>query len=164
MDMKTRIAVISDTHINSPKGALPPELIEKIGGVDMILHAGDISTPKTLNDLSLVASVEAVAGNMDSTELAYILPVKRTLTIRGHKIGLIHGYGHPANITSKIRREFGPVSCIVFGHTHYPMNKIIDGTLFFNPGSPTDKRFAEFNTFGILEITEESIKGYIVKL
>jgi hypothetical protein len=49
---------------------------------------------------------------------------------------------------------------IVFGHTHRPFNEKVSDKLFFNPGSPTDKRLEKNYTFGIIEI-EEEIKAEI---
>ena len=63
----------------------------------------------------------------------------------------------------RLKKEFGKVDVIVFGHTHSSQNEIKNGVLFFNPGSVTDKVFAKENSYGILEINS-SIKGRIVKL
>ncbi len=54
----------------------------------------------------------------------------------------------------------GRLDCIVFGHTHQTMNKVIDGTLFFNPGSPTDTIFAPYNSVGFLKV-QKKIEGTI---
>ena len=55
------------------------------------------------------------------------------------------------------------MDAIVFGHSHSPINEVHDGILFFNPGTPTDKVFATFNSFGILEVNDK-IKGRILRL
>ncbi|MBW2649122.1 MAG: metallophosphoesterase family protein [Deltaproteobacteria bacterium] len=60
-------------------------------------------------------------------------------------------------------REFEDVECIVYGHTHRAMNEVRDGILLFNPGSPTDQRFAKHNSVGILDV-EEQITGRIICL
>jgi len=158
-----KIAVISDTHIPSAKSGLPPKLLESIVGADMIMHAGDIVLSSVIDELSTIAPVEAVLGNMDHY-MGVELPTKRIITVLGHRIGMIHGYGSPAGIVERIRVEFKDVSCIVFGHTHSPMNQIINNILFFNPGSPTDKRFAREHTFGMLNITEEMVSGEIITI
>jgi hypothetical protein len=51
----------------------------------------------------------------------------------------------------------------VFGHTHYPVNRKIDGVYFFNPGSAVDKRFAKSRSIGILEIGTD-IAGRIIPI
>jgi hypothetical protein len=63
----------------------------------------------------------------------------------------------------EIIKEFEDIDCLVYGHTHQAENKMIDGVLFFNPGSPTDRRFAMYNSIGILE-TGEKITGEIIYL
>ena len=50
---------------------------------------------------------------------------------------------------------------------HQLANKVYvvkDGVLFFNPGSPTDKVFAAYNSYGILEINDKKVEGKIVKI
>ena len=176
-----KVGVISDTHLSGrgfsfkkianklitrsqegPEGLLT--LIEKhFNGVNRILHAGDLIDLEILNLIEGFAPVDAVQGNMDISPVKNHLPIKKVLTIEGKKIGLIHGWGAPTGIVERIRPEFDNVDAIIFGHTHTPMNEVIEGVLFFNPGSPTDQRFAPFNSMGILEIGSE-IKGTIIKL
>ena len=56
------------------------------------------------------------------------------------------------------------VRVIVFGHTHAPCNEEVGGVLLFNPGSPTDMRFAPYCSFGILTVQEGEARGEIVRL
>lgn len=49
-----------------------------------------------------------------------------------------------------------------FGHTHKQCNKIINGQLCFNPGSPTDRRMEKNYSFGIIELADE-IKAEIIE-
>jgi len=155
------IGCVSDTHIF--QRSLPDRILEALGGVDLILHAGDILEPEVLERLSSVAKTLAVAGNMDHGELKQTLPAKLVVEAEGHRIGLVHGSGGPEGITQRVRREFQGehVNAIVFGHTHEPYNREEYGIYFFNPGSPTDKIFARLNSVGILEVGE-SINGRII--
>ena len=41
---------------------------------------------------------------------------------------------------------------------------IIDGKIYFNPGSPTDRVFAPYNSYGIIEIKDGKLKRRIVKI
>ena len=51
----------------------------------------------------------------------------------------------------RVKGSFGnDIDIYIFGHTHTPYNKIHNGKVFFNPGSPTDKFFAKSNNYGIL--------------
>ncbi len=142
---------------------LPDKMLKDFKGVELILHAGDITEGPVLAELEALAPVKAVCGNMDSMALRKILPKKKLIKIGRFKIGLIHGYGPPHSIVEKIRMEFDSVDAIVFGHSHSPLCKIEDNILFFNPGSPTDKIFARENSYGILTIND-AIKGEIKKL
>ena len=158
-----KIGVLSDTHI--PKNALnlPKEVYKAFEKVDLILHAGDFVEIEFFNKLNTIAPVRAVAGNMDSPELREMLPEKDVVEIDGFKIGLIHGYGPRTKVLDLIKKEFGRVDAIVFGHTHFPINETENGVLFLNPGSPTDKIFALYNSYGIIEVGD-SLKGSIIKL
>lgn len=146
------IGVVSDTHLLGK--TLPEHVIAALGGCDLILHAGDILDMAVLEQLSSIAETRAVKGNMDTGEVASGLPGRRLIEVEGFAIGLTHGHGAPAGMTGRVRGEFDHVDCIVFGHTHQPLAGVRDGVLFFNPGSPTDGKFATRNTVGFLEVTD----------
>ncbi|MDD5222829.1 MAG: metallophosphoesterase family protein [bacterium] len=178
-----KIGVISDTHIMN-KGMnlrsawnrfltrndqpLPEVLTREFEGVDLIIHCGDLVELWVLDMLREIAPVEAVAGNMDGSEARQELPVKKNLEIEGMKLGIIHGGGSPHGMIDRIIPEFSGVDAILFGHTHAPFAETRDGILFFNPGSPTDRRFAPYNSLGILTIDPsdpgQKIKGKIIRL
>jgi len=158
-----RIGVISDTHVPSATRALPPVIFDIFEGVDLILHAGDIVEMSVLDELSALAPVEAVAGNMDGAELQMKLPQKRIITAGTFTIGLIHGKYRIDIQKEMIRKEFGQVDVIVYGHSHHPHWEKINGVYFLNPGSPTDKRYAPFNSVAILTV-ENGLNAEIVKI
>lgn len=158
-----RIGVISDTHIPRAASDLPERVCREFQGVDMILHAGDLIEMSVLKKLRDIAPTRAVSGNMDTHEVKEALPQKETINVGGFKIGLMHGYGPPAKVIDVVSKEFRGMDVIVFGHSHSAFCERINDTLFFNPGSPTDKIFAVYNSFGILEIGEE-ITGRIIRL
>ena len=159
-----KILVISDTHIPIAAQDLPEEIYKAIEGVDMIFHAGDILDVAVLEKLRSMKETKAVRGNMDSKELSAALNIKEIITIGKVRIGLIHGFGAPSEIMSTVRREFDKIDVLVFGHSHAAMNVKKDGVLFFNPGSPTDKIFAQKNTYGILDITDKKVEGTIIEI
>ncbi len=160
-----RIGVISDTHIPTRADRLPEAIFHHFKGVDLVLHAGDIEDIMVIYDLEEIAPVKAVVGNMDPYELREELPVKRIVKAGGINIGLIHGWGEPEGLPKRVLEAFlgENVQCIVFGHSHQPFNQEIQGILLFNPGSPTDRVFAPYNSIGILHI-EKGIKGEIIRL
>ena len=146
-----KIGVLADTHLTHfPKGI--GECIEHhFRDVEMILHAGDVVELSAL-DFFAGREIKVVAGNMDSWELKHRSPAKMVLTLEGFTIGLIHGWGSPAGIEDRIIQEFDALDILVYGHTHAAVSHTRNGIRYFNPGSPTDKRFARTNTIGLLEL------------
>ena len=145
--------MLSDTHISS-FAELPAKIVTTLAEVDMIIHAGDFTTKDVLDGLKQLGEVRAVCGNMDSNELKQTLPEKEVLTVGGKRLGVTHGWGSPFGIEDRVGSLFSNVDIIVFGHSHHPMNKVVNGILFFNPGQAR-------NSFGILTIGEE-IRGEII--
>jgi uncharacterized protein len=157
-----KIGVISDTHLANYDEKLKNLVAEQFRDVDLILHAGDIVALPVL-DIFQGKELKAVYGNMDYPSVKEILPEQLIFEIQGFKFGLIHGWGAPEGIEEKLLKKINKVDCLVFGHTHRPVNHKIDDVLFFNPGSPTDKRFAPHRTLGILEVDKE-INGRIINI
>src|SRR3989338_4451367 len=154
-----KIVVLSDTHIPRAAEELPQAVYDAIAGADMVMHAGDFVELDVLERLKKMKETVAVYGNMDSKALRDALKPKEVVSVGRLRIGLIHGYGPPSEMTKAVRAEFGKVDCIVFGHAHTPTNKVEDGILFFNPGSPTDRVFASYNSYGILHVNDTVIRG-----
>ena len=158
-----KVGVISDTHIPAIATSLPPAVFEIFKGVDLILHAGDIVELSVLEELSAIARVEAVAGNMDDSEVHLRLPSKKIISINGYSVGLIHGK-YKINIQREmIMKEFDRVDLIVYGHSHTPFWGKQGGVYFLNPGSPTDKRHAPYNSVALLHVGEE-LKAEIIRI
>ena len=157
-----KIGIISDTHLHNYSLELKRIVDTYFGDVDMVMHAGDIVEMEVL-DAFLTKKIEVVAGNMDPASLRNHFPVKKIIKVEAFKIGLIHGWGSPVGLENRISNEFTEIDCLVYGHTHYPVNQIINGVLFFNPGSATEKRFTKRNTVGILEISER-IMGKLIEI
>ena len=130
----THIGVISDTHMNRPTEQLTALMDGPFRGVEMILHAGDM-TELTILEAFSGKKVMAVCGNMDSAAVRQGLPGHRVFRAGFFRIGLIHGWGGPLGIEERIAREFNGVDCIVYGHTHQPSQREREGVFFFNPGS-----------------------------
>lgn len=153
----TRIGLVSDTHCPEFLDTLPRGLIERLRGVDTILHCGDVGGPggsATLRALERVAPVTAIRGDHDR-DLELDLPDRRELTVDGVRIGMIHGnrshlIEEPVTFLSTIslgranvrrpgqrtwlRRQFPRADIIVYGHTHSAFVTEEDGALFVNPG------------------------------
>jgi len=160
-----KIIVVSDTHISEPDEILPQELITAIKSSDLCIHAGDLITPNVIKLISKYTKFIGVYGNMDPVEVRKLLSYKQIIEIENVRIGVTHGSGSRFNIIPKVEDTLGKgLNIYIFGHTHTAYNEYLKGKLFFNPGSPTDKLFAKFNSYGILEINNKEIRHSIVRM
>lgn len=132
--MKT-IGIIADTH-----GWLPASITAAFNGVDMILHAGDVSGDEPATDVigslrTLAPVVLVVGGNGDPADQ---YPSEVEFTCEGVTIHLSHGHevdpkGWWLTPERLVRRYSTDV--IVFGHTHRKVVTTVGTTLVVNPGS-----------------------------
>jgi putative phosphoesterase len=148
--MAYRIGVIADTHVPEFLPALPKGVGQVFQGVDMILHAGDITGEVVLEELRAIAPVVAIKGDHDQLKLQ-----ERTVVeCGGMRIGLLHGRrprwqeapslfyntlsvkDHAwGGFQQQVVRSFDKVDAIVFGHFHHPYVGTHEGVLLFNPGA-----------------------------
>src|ERR1700758_5032042 len=101
-----RIGVISDTHVPRRAPRVPDAALRHFEDVELILHAGDLSSLAVLNQLSAYAPVEAVQGNVELPEVIAALPLKREIVVGGIGIGLIHNLGERTHYLRNARRAF----------------------------------------------------------
>jgi putative phosphoesterase len=151
----TRVVVLADTHVQ-PGGSrqLPDDVYRWLDQADLILHAGDVTSPDLLHQLRAFAPVEAVLGNNDH-ELLGVLPEETTVDIGGYEVAVLHDSGATAGRAGRMRRRFPDADMVVFGHSHMPLDEEgVDGQRLFNPGSATWKRRAERHTIGLLEVVD----------
>lgn len=157
-----KIGVISDTHSNP----IPPQVLEAFKKVDLIIHGGDFCDQKTIDALASLKELKGVWGNMDPTEIRSQYPAKLIFLCGGYTIGVFHGEGNGAKVLPRVMKEFykDKVDVVIFGHSHKAVNEVIDGVLYFNPGSPNDTISASCCTYGILDFSSKGVKGKIIKL
>ena len=62
--MLRKVGVISDTHIPHFK-QLPAAIWQHFDGVELIIHAGDLSVLSVIDELETIAPVVAVQGNVE---------------------------------------------------------------------------------------------------
>ncbi|MCU0821959.1 MAG: YfcE family phosphodiesterase [Spirochaetes bacterium] len=134
-----KIGLLSDTH-NNIEITLKAIEIFKSKGVDLIIHSGDISSPKMLN-LFKGGKCRFVLGNVDldvdllneeARELGFG-PVEYTCDIKiGEKrILVMHGNDVPL---FKKAVECGEYNYIIKGHTHSFENYFRNNSRIVNPG------------------------------
>ena len=148
----THVGVVADSHCPEFLERLPEAVFGALRGSDLILHAGDVDGPSTLDALARIAPVEAVRGDHDRRLDS--LPLVREITVRGKRIVLVHGnrtrwieepqtllwtlslglFRPHKGLPRSLRRRFPDADVIVFGHTHHAEIQTVDGALLFNPG------------------------------
>jgi len=159
-----RLGVIADTHIPDRYDELPAAVLKEFKKVDLIIHAGDFTSVEYYKKLKNLKPLKAVLGNLDSALLRDYLKEKETFKLSKYKIGLMHGFGRAEGVFDLIKKSFDKTyDLVIFGHTHQPLCEKVGKTVFFNPGSPTDKIFTHVNSYGIIELNSE-IDARIVKL
>ncbi len=147
-----RVGVVADTHVGEWRAELPDAVLAALDGVDVILHAGDITDLAVLDRLAQIAPVIAVQGDHDRAA-GIALPQTQVVTVAGYRIGLTHGRRSRrieilaaalslvtrrvvlAGFHRALRRRFDAVDAIVYGHLHLPEIRRADGVLFFSPGA-----------------------------
>ena len=159
------IGVVADTHVYR-HGArrLAAEVPDLFGrfGVGLILHAGDVSTAGVLRELGRVAPVLGVVGNNDDGELRAVLPEAVEFVVGRFRFAMVHGHGGRSARSEAARRYGGRCDCVVYGHSHIPKVEVVDGTILFNPGSATDRRWQEHFGIGLIHVSEERIEPELV--
>ena len=158
-----KIAVLSDTHIPYAASQLPKKVCEVLEQSDAIIHAGDYAAESVIDTLQSFADFYGVRGNMDSIAIHNWVPAELIIKLGGFAIGVMHGEGKPDGLEERLLASFKnkKLDAIVYGHSHQAKNEMRNGILLFNPGSPTDSRFAAFHSMGILTI-EDTITGEIL--
>lgn len=152
-----KIGVISDTH-----DFLDPRVKELFADVNHILHAGDIGTVWITFQLEQIAPVTAVHGNTDTG-----LSFKETelVEVAKHKF-LVQHIVDPRTPDEKLRRRIAKDKphFVVFGHTHKPLDQVINGVRFFNPGYAGKPRFNQPRTIAILHANGTGIEAEMIAL
>ncbi len=164
-----RIALITDTHLPGlirsldELGPLPAEFLS---GVDLILHGGDLTSPKVLDWCEKYAPVICSTGNNDPIPDPRMNETQM-LEIEGWTIGMIHSMEGQFRPVSELQRLFpSPVDIMISGHTHQERMEYRDGVLLINSGSITFPQHKEvrLGTVGILELSENNIRAEVFPL
>ena len=152
----TRVGVVSDTHFPRFGRALPRALERGLrrGGVERILHLGDMTDLLAVPLFEAIAPFDAVAGNNDGPEIRARFGRRKILTIEEVRIGMVHGDGKRGTTQQRALDAFAEdgVDVVLFGHSHRPVVARKNGVLIANPGSPTDKRLNPLYSYAILTV------------
>ncbi len=148
------LGVISDTH-----GLLRPEALKALGGVDHIIHAGDIGDREILVELEEIAPVTAVCGNMDSCGGSNSLRDTEVLELGEWTFYVLHDL-----YELDLNPEAAGFDVVVFGHTHLPEIRREKGVLYLNPGSAGPIRGSKPVSLALVEVVGGVLDPRIIKL
>ncbi|MGH2560783.1 MAG: metallophosphoesterase family protein [Thermomicrobiales bacterium] len=163
-DAPLTIGVLSDTHIYAHgQRTMPPEIPDLFRrfAVGLILHGGDVSTGQVLAELQAIAPVLAVQGNNDPS-LRSMLPLMLRFSVGRFRFHMVHGHHLGKTARSTALQLAGAVDCVVYGHSHIPKFEEESGTILFNPGSATDRRWQEHFGVGLIHVSADGIKPELV--
>ena len=157
------VGVVSDTHNNLQNVRRLVELFNQ-EGVELVIHTGDISQPKTIECLSTLKSpLIGVFGNNDLDESGLEESIKRNgfsfqhppliKKIQGKKIAVFH---EPDSIEEFLQKN-KDIDLVLHGHTHRYFNEKIKGTRVFNPGECAGMMKGK-NAVGLLKINDLSFE------
>ena len=133
------IGITGDTHNNLKNISKICEIFNSLQ-VDLVIHTGDITLPKSLRAFkALNAKLIGVYGNNDQEEKKDLVKAAAEFNcffydepyyfkLNGVSISIIH---HPELINEKM---LDSSNAIVHGHTHKYRDEMLEETLIFNPG------------------------------
>ena len=158
------IGLISDTHIPDRARQIPQNVLTSFKDVDLIIHAGDLTTQSVIDELEKIAPVMAIQGNMDRVA-GLDLPKARVIDVEGVRIGVAHGEVYPRADTQQLLylAKQLDVNILVTGHSHQPKIESVEDVLLLNPGSPIVPRLAD-RTVMLLEINDKNVDVEIIKI
>jgi uncharacterized protein len=118
-----------------------------------------VGAAEILDQLSTIAHVTAIRGNIDKGMRARKLPETEVVEIAGISIYVLHDLA---------QLDLKPVAAgfdvVITGHSHTPKQETREGVLYFNPGSAGPRRFKLPVTVGKLIVEDGKIRGEIVTI
>jgi putative phosphoesterase len=149
-----KIGIISDTH-----GLLRPEAVERLAGVQHIIHAGDIGRPDVIAELRRIAPVTAVRGNVDRDDWAAGYPQTEFVKLGGRFFYVLHNLAE-----LDLDPTAAGIDVVVSGHSHQPKVETVDGVVYLNPGSAGPRRFSLPIAMATLDLSGKELRPNIVSL
>jgi len=137
-----KVVIISDTH-----GMLRDKVKLECQNADWLIHAGDVTDHRILEQLKDYAPVTVVRGNNDKTLSE--LPLVDNVQIDKIKFLVVHQ-------KKDIPNNFEKADIVVYGHSHKFHDEQKDGVLYLNPGSCGKRRFGLPITMVIMMIDGDS--------
>jgi putative phosphoesterase len=169
------VGVISDSHDNIY--ALEKVLRRLVsGGVEAVIHLGDIISPFTVRKMKDILGnipVYGVLGNNDGD--IYLLSKlfrdynwnlfsgPSIISLGDRRFLIMHGYDgikHTEKLALKLA-SLEDVDGVFFGHTHRVFEERVNGKLVFNPGEVCGYLTGK-STYALLDTRDLSVRVYTV--
>lgn len=153
-------AVAGDTHGKIQKLEKALQMLKP----DYLFFTGDYYSDGLKLARHLSIDWTGVMGNCD---FGFKVKREQQITIAGYNFYLVHGhqYGVKRNHNTIYYRGVEVNADIVlFGHTHIPMCKKIEGIWLINPGSAAFPRLNFSSSYAIIETNEDSINAKIIEI
>src|SRR2546425_9156244 len=112
--MIVKIVVISDSHTDFIDN-LPRQVLDEISGADMIIHAGDFTGKRLVDELRKIGPFRGVYGNIDGPDIRKELTAIDIVQVGDVKIGLNHPAegGSPHTLDQRLTAKFAAVQAII---------------------------------------------------
>lgn len=152
-----KILLLSDTH-----GYIDKKIVAYASEADEVWHAGDIGNIEVTNQLSEVAKLRAVFGNIDSHKIRQVFPLHQKFELQGVKVWITHIGGYPRLYSPAVREEIklNPPDLFICGHSH--ILKVMPdknlNLLHMNPGAVGKHGFHQKRTMLRFEINFSKIE------
>ncbi len=164
-----RIGLVTDTHLPSTIRELWDEVRVAFAGVDLILHGGDIVSPRVLDWLDDIAPTRAARGNNDGGWEDPRLEDVQWLHLEGWRIVMIHDMEPEERPIAALQERYlrgEHADIIITGHTHFERLEYRDGVLQVNSGSATHPHLwsTRLGTVGVLDIAPGKMTARILRL
>ncbi len=148
------IGILSDTH-----GRLRETVLKKLATCELIIHAGDIGTVTTLDQLQRIGKVIAVKGNVDHGSWSARLKEAEYIDFHGKTILVMHNLDD-----LKLHPPSANVDAVIYGHSHRASQHHKNGVLYLNPGSAGPRRFALPTTIAYLRLVDQHLIPEIIPI
>ncbi|NLY18896.1 MAG: metallophosphoesterase [Clostridiaceae bacterium] len=156
-----KLLVISDSHGNT---SLAEKVISNHRDVDMVIHLGDyFRDARKLEDLFPQLCFEYVYGNSDF--MIGDVPIEKILEIEGQRVLITHGHRYSVKWGTdrlKAKAENENIQLILFGHTHMSQVEHYPGLIILNPGSISDPRGEDDESYAIVSIDNFKIDAKLM--
>lgn len=155
------VVILADTHIPDREQSFPATFRERIRNADHVIHAGDFTSPDTLETIqNLASNLTAVQGNVDRASMS--LPEVATLTVGAVTFVVCHGttpspQAWLTHVAQQTREHAEPQRIGIGAHHHHVADREHDGVRLLNPGSATGAAPADRTTMLTAEVDDDAV-------